>query len=60
MAVNNDKISRWKNDVQQSVDFYNEWFMNFAPKAYRDTREKTSLHVEYALGWTNNLTNISP
>lgn len=60
MSVNNDKITQWKSDVKLSVDFYNTWFMNFAPKAFRETRIKTSKLVEQALGWTNNLKNISP
>ena len=60
MNVNNNKISQWKYDVQKSVDFYNDWFMNFAPKAFRETRIKTSKLVEDALGWTDNLRNISP
>ncbi|HEX9922745.1 MAG TPA: XamI family restriction endonuclease, partial [Anaerolineae bacterium] len=37
MAVNLDKPQRWKLDIAASVDFYNHWFMRFAPKAYRDT-----------------------
>lgn len=60
MSVNSDKTTQWKSDVKLSVDFYNAWFMNFAPKAFRETRIKTSKLVEQALGWTNNLKNISP
>ena len=33
MAVNRDKPDRWKRDIAQSVDMYNDWFMRFAPKA---------------------------
>jgi hypothetical protein len=32
--------------------------MAFAPKAFRDTRVETTKHVEQALKWTENLTNI--
>ena len=42
MAVNRDKPDRWKNDIAKSVDFYNNWFLEFAPKAFRDTRFKTT------------------
>jgi hypothetical protein len=42
------------------VDFYNEWFLRFAPKAYRETRQKTTLQVEAALKWTRSLRDISP
>lgn len=58
--VNRDKVDLWKVDIAKSVDFYNEWFMTFAPKAFRDTRIKTTKQVEQALSWTENLTNIRP
>ncbi len=60
MAVNADKIMRWKADIATSVDMYNEWFIEFAPKAYRDTRIKTTRDVENALKWTDYLTKQSP
>ena len=31
MAINRDKPDRWKQDVTQSVDMYNAWFVRFAP-----------------------------
>jgi len=58
VAVNADKPSRWKSDVATSVDMYNDWFIKFAPKAYRDTRIKTTKEVEDALKWTDYLTNV--
>ena len=60
MGVNADKPQRWKEDVARSVDFYNDWFLRFAPKAYRETRQKTTVQVEAALKWTQNLRDISP
>jgi type II restriction enzyme len=60
LAVNRDKPDRWKSDITQSVDLFNEWFMEFAPKAFRETRIATSGAVEAALGWTDNLTKITP
>jgi type II restriction enzyme len=60
MAVNLDKPQRWKADVAQSVDMYNDWFMKFAPKAFRETRIQTTKDVESALHSTDNLTNIKP
>ncbi|TAJ28325.1 MAG: XamI family restriction endonuclease [Nitrospirae bacterium] len=60
MAVNRDKPSRWKRDIAQSVDMYNDWFMKFAPKAFRETRIQTTKDVEAALYSTGNLTNIQP
>ena len=60
MAVNADKPDRWKSDISQSVDMYNQWFIRFAPKVYRDTRIETTKHVKDALEWTSNLTDIKP
>ena len=58
MTVNRNKVDIWKSDVMKSVDFYNDWFMNFAPKAFRETRIKTTEQVENVLKCTDNLTNI--
>lgn len=60
MGVNLDKPQRWKEDVAKSVDMYNDWFMKFAPKAFRETRKQTTKDVEAALHSTDNLTNIKP
>ena len=60
MPVNLDKPHLWKADITRSVDMYNNWFINFAPKAFRDTRAKVTIEVETALKATNNLTDISP
>ncbi len=58
MAVNADKPHKWKSDIAQSVDMYNNWFIRFAPKTYRDTRMETAERVKKALEWTSNLTNV--
>lgn len=58
MAVNRDKPDRWKADIAQSVDMYNDWFLRFAPDAYRTTRVETTKAVEATLQVTQNLTDI--
>lgn len=60
MPVNLDKPHLWKDDVAKSVDMYNNWFMTFAPQAFRTTRIKTTKDVEAALHATSNLMNIQP
>lgn len=60
MAVNSNKPDRWKADITESVDFYNDWFMKFAPKAYRETRLESTRQVQAALRKTANLTNVTP
>lgn len=60
MPVNLDKPQNWKADIAQSVDMYNDWFMNFAPQAFRETRIKATKDVEVALANTSNLTDVTP
>ncbi|MBD0865097.1 MAG: XamI family restriction endonuclease [Rhodobacteraceae bacterium] len=60
MPVNLDKPQNWKADIAKSVDMYNQWFMNFAPKTFRETRIKVTKDVEVALASTDNLTSIRP
>lgn len=60
MGINLDKPHLWKQDILRSVDLYNSWFMDFAPKAFRETRDITTKSVEIALSETNYLNNVSP
>jgi len=60
MAINSDKPGRWKTDIAKSVDMYNDWFMKFAPKAFRTTRIQTTKDVEATLCSTKNMINIQP
>ena len=58
MGVNRDKPDLWKGDIERSVDMYNDWFLNFAPEAFRNTRIRTTRDVEHTLKITENLTNV--
>jgi hypothetical protein len=60
MAVNNDKTHLWKTDVERSIDFYNDWFLRFAPDTFRSQRAETTARVAYALELTDYLRNVSP
>ncbi len=60
VQVNSDKPERWKNDIAQSVDLFNSWFLDFAPETYRTTRVETTRSVEETFKRTKNLTDISP
>jgi XamI-like restriction endonuclease len=59
VGVNRIRPDRWKADIAQSVDMYNDWFMKFAPAAYRETRIKTTKNVASTLTKTENLTDVS-
>ncbi|TET33633.1 MAG: XamI family restriction endonuclease [Planctomycetota bacterium] len=58
MAVNRDKPDKWKKDIAKSVDLFNKWFMNFAPKTFRESRVKTTKEVAATLKITDNLINL--
>jgi len=55
MPVNLDKPQQWKADITLAVDFYNSWFLRFAPKTNRETRVLVTEHVGGMLQRTNNL-----
>lgn len=60
MTVNSHNVIGWKEDVYKSVAFYNDWFINYAPEAYKKTRSETASSVAIALEVTNFLADISP
>src|SRR5438105_3236795 len=60
MPINLNRPERWKSDIAQSVDMYNRWFLQFAPRVYRETRLEVTEHVKQALAWTANLADIEP
>ena len=60
MPINLDKPHLWKADSLQSIDFYNDWFLRFAPATYRNQRKSTTQDVVEALKLSNNLKNLSP
>lgn len=59
MAINLDKPQLWKKDTQASVDYYNKWFIRFAPKAFRDTRIQVTRSVQQAILDSNDLRDFS-
>lgn len=60
MAINLDKPQLWKADVSQSIDYYNDWFLRYAPETYRSQRSTRIAQVQDALGKSQNLRGLSP
>jgi hypothetical protein len=60
MPINADKPQLWKADTRASVDQFNNWFTQFAPKAYRDSRKQTIEDVERGLRLTEDLKTVTP
>lgn len=59
MGVNLDKPHRWKQDIAASVDLYNEWFLRFAPRTYREERESAIRDVERLFERTEHLRHLT-
>lgn len=59
MGVNCDKPQRWKRDIALSVDLYNEWFLDFAPRTYREERVRATGDVEAMLERTGYLRKLT-
>lgn len=57
--INANKPHRWKADIAASVDQFNEWFMRFAPEAFRSTRVETTEQVKRALLATSDLRSLN-
>jgi hypothetical protein len=57
--INSNKPHLWKADIAASVDQFNQWFMRFAPEAFRSTRVATTKDVKAALLATNDLRNLN-
>lgn len=59
MGVNLDKPQRWKADTQLSVEYYNRWFLDYAPVAYRETRTRAIDYVKDILARTDYLRSLT-
>ena len=58
-SINKRNIELWKSDVQESVLFYNNWFMKFAPAAYINARKSAIEKVSRVFEATDNLSNLT-
>lgn len=60
MPINSDKTPLWKADIARSIDFYNDWFLRYAPATYRKQRVIRTKEVLASFERTDNLTRITP
>lgn len=51
--------SRWGTDVVESVELYNRWYMNFAPRVYESVREEVERDVRHAMDVTDLFRNLT-
>jgi len=57
-TINGNRPHLWKADIAASVDQFNQWFMQFAPQAFRSTRVRTTEQVKAALLAMRDLRSI--
>ena len=58
-SINKSFVEHWKEDVQKSVLYYNEWFLKFAPSTYIKSREEAIEKVENIFQRTDCLNSLS-
>lgn len=58
-SINKNNSDQWNEDVQKSVLFYNEWFLNFAPSTYVNARQNAINKVESALKKSDYFNRLS-
>lgn len=56
--LNANKPDRWNDDTRRSVLQYNEWFMNFAPHAFRSARGTCLEQVDKLFTESDNLASL--
>ena len=59
-SINRRNTECWKADVQRSVLFYNNWFLDFAPATYVAARKSAISKVEAAFSMTNFFGEVTP
>lgn len=58
-SANMRQIEKWKTDSWESVEFYNQWFMEFAPIAFQTARKDTLKRVMSTLSLTKDFTELT-
>ena len=58
MNINRNNPDNWNRDIERSVAYYNNWFMNFAPSTFRRARQSAIDKVEVALGLIKSMIDL--
>ena len=58
-CINRDKVDFWKRDIAESVDFYNRWFLSFAPKTFKAARKQSTIDVANTFKLVNDCRNVN-
>lgn len=60
MSINSNRPELWKKDIAESVDYYNNWFIQHAPDVYKESRIQASKSVRNVFDLTCSLEDITP
>ena len=58
-CINRDKVDSWKIDIADSVDFYNRWFLAFAPKTFKTARKQATSDVANTFKLANDCRSLN-
>ena len=58
-CVNRDKVDLWKQDIFESVDFYNRWFLSFAPRTFKAARTRSAKDVAETFKLVHDCMNLN-
>jgi hypothetical protein len=58
-SINKRSTERWKSDVRESVLFYNDWFLKFAPVTYVAARNASISKIKDAFRVTDSFNRIT-
>lgn len=59
IPINRRSTERWKADVRESVLFYNNWFLKFAPATFVQARNSAIEKVESAFSKTDSFNKLT-
>ncbi|MDR3075641.1 MAG: XamI family restriction endonuclease [Candidatus Methanoplasma sp.] len=58
--MTDNNLNPWKEDMERSVRFYNDWFVEYAPAVYKSKREEVEREVTNVFEYTDDFRNITP
>lgn len=58
MDINRKNPDKWNADIEASVQYYNAWFVKYAPPTFRKVREKAIASVNEALAQIGSMCDL--
>lgn len=58
-SINQNNTEQWEKDIRESVNSYNDWFLDFAPSTFIEARKEARELVELVFQQTKGLEQLS-